>query len=254
MNKESIIAELRDSLRCPFDCRQTFRISDDVAFHPIERLWKEVVHKHVIGDEIYYLPTSGLDFLEDNSETYLGMMLENARAWCERARAEFAAATRRFSQLRYATAQEYGKHLPPAGASASEVEALSRLPTREPVSRFYQRIDAEVMLSTFFGGIFWHFDAYDSDDPGSPIRDEGLWQQLLELETCKLAFQCTNVIGASEGVPTPYLRYDLNASACLLHAYPVSEAEARNTRGPYDFIHVDDLDGFGRHPNDGGLG
>jgi hypothetical protein len=253
MGKQSIIAELRSSLCCPFDYRGTFRIADDdLTFYPIEKLWNEVARKHVRGDEIYYLPNGNLDFLEDNSEAYLRMMLINAREWRGKARDEFAIATRRFTQLRYASANEYGKHLPPAGESAANIEAMSKLPKQAPVSRFYQRIDDEVMLSTFFGGIFWHFD--DADDLDSPTRDEGLWRQLLELETCKLAFQCSNMIGACEGMPTKYLRYELSASACLLHAYPVSEFEARRTQAPYDFIYVDALDGFGRHLNDGGLG
>jgi hypothetical protein len=121
----------------------------------------------------------------------------------------------------------------------TSIEAIS---AKTGISKFYQEFPAEVLLRAFFTGIFFHFDQEgDAIDPDEPVRDQPLWNDLLQSDNCRIVFRSANPIGASDGLPTRYLCFELDASTPVVHAYPISEHQANLIRGNCSAILIDDL-------------
>jgi hypothetical protein len=144
----------------------------------------------------------------------------NVHEWTEAARGEFCAKLRRFTDLRYASRDEYGKHLPPLGSllAPDRIDDYSR--TRG-VSIFYRDIPPGDALTTFLHAVFWSFSDTLTPD------EQRLWDRLLYDNNVRICFQCTGLIGSSEGKPTVFICFELDATTPIVHAYPISEAEAR---------------------------
>jgi hypothetical protein len=236
-------AEVRGALACPIDWGQVFQVEDRPYFHPLERLWERIVEAAAVDDEAeFFGPIFQLSELSDDE---LRALQFNVRTWRERANEDYLMRTRRFWSLRYAPREDYGKHLPPPGGrSPREIEALS---ARTGISKFYNDVPPEVMLAAFFHGLFFHFDQdAGAIDPEEPVWDQPLWDELMQNSECRVAFEAANLIGASDGQPTRFLCFQLNASIPILHGYPVSEQEANAIRRSYSVITIDDLRGWGR--------
>jgi hypothetical protein len=201
-------SEIRSALVCPIRWAAVFRIEEARAyFHPLERLWFRIVEDNAVDDEATLLGDADFSPLEcllsEESEESLRAMQQNVRTWKDRAHEEYLSQTRRFWALQYASRQVYGKHLPPHGQrlAPASIEAIS---AKTGISKFYQEIPAEVMLCAFFTGIFFHFDQeVDAIDPDEPVRDQPLWNDLLQSDNCRVVFRSAsaNPIGASDGLP-----------------------------------------------------
>ena len=236
--------EVRGALACPIDWGHVFQVEDRSCFHPLERLWERTVEAAAVDDEAsFFSPIIQLSELSDDE---LRAVQFNVRTWRERAHEDYLMRTRRFWALCYASREDYGKHLPPPGGrSSSEIEALT---VKTGISKFYNNIPPEAMLAAFFHGLFFHFDqnasAIDADEP---VWDQPLWDELMQNPECRVAFESANLIGASDGQPTRFLCFQLNASIPILHGYPISEQEASAIRRSYSIITIDDLWGWGRN-------
>jgi hypothetical protein len=238
-NRKQALLEIAEALACPIDMATLFKVQGPVSFVRLEHLWAEIVKRHAVDQEAVYLHEFLL--IENVPDEELRQMQINVRTWRDRARQEFLQQTRRFTHLRYATRDEYEKHLPPPGARPAPEWIENR--SRHGPSLFYQEVPPDFMLSVFLHGIFFHFEV-------EPFSEEGagdyLWEQLLYNDQCRVAFRSINEIGATDGVPTCFLAFDLNTSIPILHAYPVSEQEAHTIRGACRFINTRELIDLGR--------
>jgi hypothetical protein len=168
----------------------------------------------------------------------------NVRTWLEAAKREYCALTRRFWDLRYVERDDYSKHLPPLGSDGNPqlVEIASK---KDGISKFYQTIPPDVMLTAFLQGIFFHFDQdIIGVDRDAPIRDEGLWAKLLYSEKCRIAFRTVGPIGASNGFETEFICFELNASTPIVHAYPISSDEAERINLGHSIVYTDTFRGW----------
>ncbi|MGH6876904.1 MAG: hypothetical protein ACREHV_05920 [Rhizomicrobium sp.] len=234
--------EVVQALTCPLDMATLFRVEPPASFEPLERLWHEIVERHAVDQEAAYVGEFVSVRIRQTSDESLRQMQINVRTWHGTARQEFLVRTRRYSELRYTTRQEYSKHLPPPGQlqTAACIEETSRAVGR---SLFYQDVPPDVMLSAFLHGIFFHFE-YDAIERRT--NDDALWDKLLNADHCRVAFRGCNEIGASDGLPTRFLVFDFDALTPILHGYPISELEADAVQGRSSVITVDDLRDWGR--------
>jgi hypothetical protein len=156
-NRLSAVKEIREALECPADWAKVFRVQDPAYFEPLETLWYEILHLNVRGDEAHYIGPDWVRFdLSDEPDSELRAMQINVREWKDICRQQFLAAIRRFTDLRYTSPRDYGKHLPPPGPprEANWIEEESR---KRAVSLFYFDIPEDEMLTAFLHAIFGSF-------------------------------------------------------------------------------------------------
>jgi hypothetical protein len=236
--------EVAQALTCPLDMATLFRVERPASFEPLEQLWREIVERHAVDQEAEYVDefVGVRALVSQTTDESLRQMQINVRTWRDKARQEFLARTRRYSELRYATREEYSKHLPPPGQgqTAAWIEERSRALGR---SLFYQDVPPDVMLNAFLHGVFFHFE-YDAIERCT--NDDVLWEELLNADHCRVAFRSSSEIGASDGLSTRFLAFDFDALTPILHAYPISELEADAIRGGSSVITIDDLRDFGK--------
>lgn len=217
--------DIREAMLCPVDWAAVFRVGAPALFEPLEVLWHTVLTENVRGDESAYVGSDcWLADLSEESDAELRAMQLNVHLWKEVARNQFLAAVRRFTALRYASRQKYGKHLPPPGSwpGARWIEEESR---RRGISIFYFDIPEEEALVAFLHGIFWSFAAHEGDFGVAPeVRK--LWEKVLNDANSRLCFRCSGPIGASRGSPTDFICFELDATTPIVHGYPISEEEA----------------------------
>jgi hypothetical protein len=237
-DREQVKQEIDRALACPLDWATVFRVEGPASFEPLNKLWLDTVAKYEVDQESCYL---GFEELSDVDDDELRQIQINVRSWGDRAKRDFLARTRHFTDLRYATRAEYGKHLPPLGGQLSPAEIQAR--SRKGPSLFYREASAKLMLEAFVHGIFFHFLV---DEISGKVTDEVLWNKLLHDEHTRIAFKCPNDIGATDGISTQYLAYEFNASTPILHSYPISPAEAIVLKGECSFVFTDDLGDWGR--------
>jgi hypothetical protein len=157
-NRVEAIAEIKDALCCPLSWSEVFKIDADASFEPLDLLWEEILETHVKGSEGEY---SGfmLFELDQESDEELRSCQLNVHKWREAARGDFCTRLRRFTDLRYASRDEYGKHLPPPGSSLAP-DTIDDYSRARGVSIFYRDIPPGDALTTFLHAVFWSF----SDD------------------------------------------------------------------------------------------
>jgi hypothetical protein len=218
--------EIREAMRCPVDWTIVFRIEDPAAFEPLEARWYAILAEHVRGDESEYVgPDYWLATLSDAPDAELQAIQHNVNLWKEGARNQFLAAVRRFTDVRYASRREYGKHLPPLGPSPGRqwIEDESR---KHGISIFYFDIPEEGALLAFLHGIFWYFATYETDF-GVATEAEKLWEKIMNDANSRICFRCSGFIGASRGAQTEFICFELGATTPIVHGYPIAEDEAR---------------------------
>jgi hypothetical protein len=221
-NRVKAIGDIKKALICPLSWCEVFRIDADASFEPLDLLWQETLEAHVRGAESQYVGAECMLFeLDTEEDDELQALWTNVRLWRESARNEFCAKLRRFTDLRYASREEYGKHLPPLGSSLppDRIDADAR---RRGESIFYRDIPPEEALTAFLNAVWWSF----SDD-FMTAAEQKLLDRLLYEDNVRICFRCTGLIGSSKGEPTAFVCFELDATTPIVHAYPVSEAEAR---------------------------
>jgi len=225
-NRTQVEREIREAMLCPVDWASVFRVEAPAVFEPLEAPWYAVLAEHVRGNESGY---AGADYwlatLSGESDAELLAMYHNVHLWKEAGRSQFLAAVHRFTDLRYASRQEYRKHLPPVGSWPGRrwIEEESR---KRGISIFYFDIPGESALVAFLHGVFWSFSAYEADF-GFALETEKLWEKVMREDNSRICFRCIGTIGASRGAPTKLICFELDATIPIVHGYPISEDEAR---------------------------
>jgi hypothetical protein len=189
--------DIREAMLCPVDWAAVFRVEAPAVFEPLQALWHEILKENARGDEARYVSSDHwLASLSEESDAGLQAMQLNVDIWKETAHNRFLSAIRRFTALRYASRQVYGKHLPPPGPwpGGRRVDQQSN---KRGISIFYFDIPEEAALIAFLLGIFWTFSAYRGDFGVVP-EAERLWGKILNDPTSRVCFRCSGPIRASE--------------------------------------------------------
>jgi hypothetical protein len=152
-------------------------------------------------------------------------MLYNVRLWKEGARNQYLAAVRRFTDIRYASRLEYGKHVPPPGPWP-ERQWIENESQKRGISIFYFDVPEEAALEAFLHGIFWGIPAHENEFGVAPEAGK-LWDKVISNTSSRICFRCSGLVGASGGVSTEFICFELDATTPIVHGYPISEDEAR---------------------------
>jgi hypothetical protein len=239
-NRQNAETEIREALHCPADWRKVFRLEGEAFFEPLETLWHDLLRENVRGDESNYV---GSDFLlldlSEESDSELRAMQINANMWKDTCRNQFLTAIRRFTEIRYASRKEYAKHLPPPGPprTARWIEKESK---KRRASLFYYDIPEDEMLTAFLHGIWWSFSGGE-DFLGLPPAEKTLWDKLMNDDNSRIAFRCSGPIGASDGVATDIICFELGATTPVVHGYPITEDEALRIHNGFPTFIIDEL-------------
>ena len=238
--------EIREAIVCPADWATVFRVEGPAIFEPLQGLWQAILEENVRGDEAESLgPDYWLDGLLKEPDGELRAMQLNVRLWKDAARDRFLTAARRFTDLRFASRQDYGKHFPPPGPwrGARWIEEES---IRRGISIFYFDIPEEAALIAFLHGIFWSFSAYEGDLGVDPATAK-LWEKLLKDNNSRVCFRCSGSIGASGGVSTQFICFELDATTPIVHGYPVPEIDALRTQNGCPIQTITELEQWELH-------
>jgi len=76
---------------------------------------------------------------------------------------------------------------------------------------------------------------------GLPPAEQALCDKMMKDDTSRIAWRTGRPIGASGGVPTPFICFELDATTPIVHAYPVSEDEARQINNGAPITTISDL-------------
>jgi len=246
-NRKQAEREIRKAMLCPVDWATVFRVGGPALFEPLEALWYAILAEHVRGDEAEYVgPDYWLATLSHESDADLRAMQVNVHLWTESARKQFLVAVRRFTDIRYASRQQYGKHLPPPGPFPGRrwIEDESR---RRGISIFYFDIPEEATLVAFLHGVFWSFSAAGAEEFGVASNAEKLWGKVMSEANSRVCFRCSAPIGASRGAPTNFICFELDATTPIVHGYPISEEEARRIHDGCPIQTITELEQWGLH-------
>jgi hypothetical protein len=240
-NRLSALKEIQEALRCPADWAKVFQVQGPAYFEPLEALWYEILRQNVRGDEAHYIGPDYVRFdLPDAPDSELRAIQINVREWRNICLQEFLAAIRRFTDLRYASRRDYGKHLPPSGPQRKP-DWIERESKKRNVSLFYFDIPEEEMLTAFLHAIFWQFSGGE-DLLGLAPEEQVLWNRLIENDNSRIAFRCTGLIGASSGAPTKIICFELDATTPIVHGYPITEGEAHQIQSGYPIMKINELE------------
>ena len=58
-SRQNAEREIREALECPIDWGKVFRVQSPASFDPLDTLWRELLSRHVRGDESLFV---GPDF------------------------------------------------------------------------------------------------------------------------------------------------------------------------------------------------
>ena len=141
-NRVKAIGDIEKALICPLSLSEVFRIDADASFEPLDLLRQEMLKVHVRGAEGQYVGAKFVLFeLDTEEDDELQGLWTNVCLSRESARNAFCAKLRRFTDLRYASREEYGKHLPPLGSSLPPDRIDADASDHGPVySRFRRRL------------------------------------------------------------------------------------------------------------------
>ncbi len=236
----ALISQVLSQLRCPVEwdfSERSEELSDGLGMF----FWHEVAASYQVDLEAGWILQPSL--IEDESIEDLTADLANIATWIERARVEYVSRTRRFWALTVAGPEEYSKHYPSPGES---LEAIRSRTDRTQVSSLFPGIRAPDLHEALWEGMS-HLAPISYRLIGLLSHDlRHLWERVLYEPSIRLAFDTMNPIGACNGFDSDWLCYEIDASTPIAHAYPVSEAEAREIMTMAELPWIDSLQTSGR--------
>jgi hypothetical protein len=148
--------------------------------------------------------------------------------------------------LTFLTPAEHGKHYIP---SMGRQEIVSK--TNYSDSLFLENLRSDELklefwnwVDTFFGGK-WDLASYDMMmDPEEEVYNDPeskLWRRLIREPHVRICMEMSTAIGASRGVLTKYICYDIHTDTHVAHCYPVTEMDAIAIMGDAPVINCDEL-------------
>lgn len=157
--------------------------------------WVMVATGYQADDEMRYYAWQ--DVLDNVDLHELRRIETNAEIWRSRAVEEYLGRVGFLQKLRFASANEYGKHFPPPGLTKDEIIAR----THGADSLFFPEFIPHLIH------MFW-------------CAMEQALMYVVEQRPPHLYVQADGVIGASEGEPVATIRFDLDYGKPLIHGHP----------------------------------
>jgi hypothetical protein len=237
---------LRQLLACPPTWYDSS--GEDWVTTILELDWYYSLAQHAIdGDDLPFDPYEFEEYAGDEDSVereHLKKNLEMRRPEAERT---FATRAGRLIGLRFMRPSEQKKHFN-ASWSHHQVTAESTKGT----SYLFQDFESERLERTFWEFLHLTFMEYlqapnDYEEfvkPGGTlanIPEAALWHRFLNTESLRICLDTIRPIGATDGVPTSFLCFDIHFGAKLAHIYPVSEQEAKSIMGSCELLRYDGL-------------
>ena len=234
MNFYQLKEALFEECLCPIEWNVTDRLEDFAI--EMQHLWIQIASKHQVDleGEIWADPDSLESHIVEDSQQDVDNMrsdLINVRSWIEIARNEYIENTRRFWAMRIATHEEYSKHYPAPAITRDELLART---LQTDISLLYHGIDTQILQEVLWSGLC----------DIAMEKEEELWNKMLVVSNLRIVFDMLNDIGATSGMNTKYLCFELDFSTPIAHSYPVSKEEAGAIMQGKRIPALDDLQGF----------
>ena len=216
-SREALAEELLLLARCPIEWNVVGRFTDPADF--FEWDWLHVYQEHAVDREYRWIDDPYSNLTVDVATEPLDEIradLCNLRERAPGAAREFLQRSRRFWALRAADPREHPKHYPPGGLLWPSV--IER--TSNGVSLLRPGVGPGQLAETFWSALTELCSPFDEK------RRLRLRETLFSDARTRIAVDLPSVIGAAYGKETHCLCFELDANTPLLHAYPVSPAEA----------------------------
>jgi hypothetical protein len=212
-------SRIRELLECPVDWNQAIprRLALPNLLH---EYWAEFVLDYQVDCEGEYIDDDlfgfGIMLETESRQPVLDSQIINIESWIEQARKNYTERTRRFAELTIADRETYSKHL------------LSKNVTREEILRastsgrslFYPEILNEDLIDLAWDSMVCLCrEECDEDCDGS-------WRRFFEVSEMKIYAESLEPVGACYGKETSIVRLIFDASTPIVHAHPITEAEA----------------------------
>jgi hypothetical protein len=134
----------------------------------------------------------------------------------------------RLGQIKFLRPSEHGKHFSITGPKPSSTN----------ISHFCNDWQSGTLANLFWS---WFDDMMMPDnsslyeDSFNFLRAAGpLWDRFCEGRNIRIAIYTSVSIGELNGVALKHLAIDLDLEVKVAHAYPITEAEAKQIMGPFD--------------------
>lgn len=216
------------------------------------RRWEETCKQFQLGYEAsdYDFDHSDEDCDDDSSDDdaeSLGSLrwdCDNVEKWIDRARQLYTTETRRFWALVVAGPRMHSKHYPSPTMMLSEIRAQTQ---RDGISLLYPGIRAALLSEVLWDGL-GDLAANAQHEPSERLTE--FWREAFSAARLRVAFDMLNPIGACYGKDSRYLCFEIDASAAVAHAYPVTREEAEDIAGGLPLPGLDQLQGFDQRRSD----
>lgn len=215
--------------------------------------WRETCEQFQLSDEL-----SCFNILDESDEydesrtdvqsvgTLGGLQwdCDNIEQWIARARQKYLSETRRFWDLVVAGPKLHAKHYP--GPAMTEADIM-RATQKHAISLLYPGISPSVLSEVLWEGL-GALAGHAQQKPSQQLTE--FWRSVFSFSRFRIAFDMMNPVGACYGELSTYLCFEVDASAAVAHAYPVSRPEAEEIAQGLPLVGVDDLQGFTERRSD----
>lgn len=212
-------SKIRELLSCPVDW-QTVMPERLALPNLLTEYWAELVLDYQVDCEGEYIDddlfSSGIILEIEQTKEVLDSQIVNINSWIDEARREYVKRTRRFAELKLADRTIYPKHLLRKAVSREDVREESS----SGVSFFYPEISNEDLMSFVWDSMVCACKE-ECDE-----ACEGPWRNFLQAPEMKLYAEYSEPLGASHGQHTAIVRFIFDSSTPLVHAHPITAAEA----------------------------
>ncbi len=233
--RQELISSLKVFSQCPvvWDTKELTDFCEEM-----EKQWFKIGECYQVNFEAQWLEKDAIVWqaIDTFPDENLEFDLLNIKTWITQAREQYLTKTRRFYELEVASSSKYPKHYPPKAWDNNRIIQES---AKQKISYFFKSIDHIVLQETL---IFYlcHLVSNATTDN----KDKLLWEKICTSDNIRVAINMIDPIGATNGVKTEYLCFEIDTSTPLAHAYPISKTEAIEINDDCKLIAIDYLQGF----------
>jgi hypothetical protein len=246
----AMMSELDALMKCPYDWFE-------ITGHPFEDSilqadWQYALGK--IGFEDTDLPFTDWERqLLEGEEGEINYLVELLKIrCCETKRFYNSNCAGRLRNLHFMTPAEQGRHYI-QGLDKNEAIRFTNKNKKE--SLFFENVSSSELKQEFWDWVMrycgspWDHPSYvsmmepdaDLDEQGDSNQDLVLWRRLLNTSHIRICMKLNRPIGASAGVVTNLICYDIHVDTNIVHCFPVTEADAKKILGDAGGFDYDEL-------------
>lgn len=236
-------------LACPVDWEAETGL-EDYDFSPLTMDWEYCVRRHSMGEEEAYLVHQFLAGYEIELDLETEHHLRNLAERRAMAVAAYMTRSGRLHRLDFIRPSAHGKHYV---ASATRAQLVAK--SKGGISYFMTDHSPEDLAATFWDWLFPFFGCVPDQEMFEILRGQviphwpsqsRIWQAITSRHQIRIAFGAVTPVGFVKGQESEYICLDLHLDNKVVHAYPVSETEAKEIMGTDALEYVDALQGVAK--------